>query len=351
MEDACQLQERIIEVLSAVPGLLDLRVLHVTMALADSYWNLDKIPKSLDLLLGVVGKSSATLGPQAVTTLRAMDRLAGTLWLCGQGGKAKELSETAVTGLRRVVSPEHPYLLDAMDNWGRTLMHLGRAREAAELHKEVLRERDFQLGSSHPDTLMAMANLGMTYHALKQFRQAEELLDKVFHERCRVLGEDHAYRLWAINDLAKIHCDRGYPIEAEAMLTDILPTVVRTLGEEHIGMSMTKYNLARAFTMQLRWADSRRVLLELIEVQERKMPVAHPDRIASAMELAKITKQLGDLEEAKVIFRNAINLSTAVHGPGDTRTRNAIGQLSAIHIAQGDFRQAEEIDIKIREAI
>ena len=349
--EASQMQERIIKIRkSVVEDSLSSDTLDTMIALADSYWNLDQIIKSLQLLSEVVETSRTTLGAHDIKTLRAMDKLAGTLWLCGRRAKAKELSDFAVDSLRRILSPDHPYTLDAMDTLGRTLMHMDRAQEAAALHTEVLNHRERRLGLSHPETLMAMANLGMSYHALKKFKHAEELLNTVFHERSRILGEEHAYTLWAINDLAKIRCDRGYPIEAEMMLVEIIPTVIRTLGEEHVGMSMTKYNLAHSYIAQQRWADAGRLIREIIEIQNKRMPPEHPDRIASAMELAKITKALGQMEEAKSMFKDIIAISKKVHGPRDSRTRKAMGQLAAIFIAQGNIAEADVIEADLRDS-
>lgn len=349
-KEASALQERIMRIYKSDNSSNEIRAFDIMIALAETYWNLDQIGKSLQLLHQAVQVVTSTLGPYDPRTLRATDKLAGTLWLCGRRAEAKNLSEVTVDRLSIVLSPDHPYTLDAMDTLGRTLMHLHQAREAAKLHDKVLEKRMDRLGPSHPDTLMAMANLGMSYHGLKDFTQAEELLSTVFHERSRVLGAEHAYTLWAINDLAKIRCDRGYPIEAEGMLTEMLPIVTRTLGEDHVGMSMTKYNLATTYYAQERWADGRRLLLEIIEIQKKKMPAQHPDRIASALELARGTRHLGHAEEAKEMLKEIIDLSVAVHGPEDTRTLKALGRLSSIYIAQGDLEEAEKIDAMLRKA-
>ena len=349
--EASQMQERIIKIRKSVVGnSLSSDTLDIMMDLADSYWNLDQIAKSLQLLSEVVETSRVTLGAQDIKTLRAMDKLAGTLWLCGRRDKAKELSDFAVHSLRKILSPDHPYTLDAMDTLGRTLMHVERAQEAAALHSEVLNYRARRLGLNHPETLMAMANLGMSYHALKNFKQAEELLATVLHERSRILGGEHAYTLWAVNDLAKIRCDQGYPIEAEMMLTEIIPTVIRTLGEDHVGMSMTKYNIAHSYMAQQRWADAGRLIREIMEIQKNKMPPEHPDRIASAMELARITKAIGQMEEAKFMFKDVIAISRTVHGPRDSRTRKAMGQLAAIFLAQDNIAEADAIEAELRDS-
>ena len=346
-KEASRLQQLIIDAYKhggphSVPALLD-----VTMGLAHSCWNLDEVVRSLQLLSSVVKQSEGSLGEDDIRTLRAKDKLAETLWLIGKRQEARKLSEDAVEKLKHILGPTHPYTLDAMDNLGRTYLHLGRASEAKQLHYKVLDSRDRMLGLSHPDTLMTMQNLGMSFHALKDLDQAEGLLDVVFFERSRVLGDEHAYTLWAINDLAKIRCDQGRPEEAEAMLTGILEIVTRTLGNEHIGMCMTKQNLIRAYNAQQRWTDALATTTELTAIQSKKMPPEHPDRIVSAGELAKITKHLGRLDEAQGMFIKVVELSTKVHGLEDYRTQNALGQLSAVYIAQGKFEEAAALDMEI----
>lgn len=348
---ASQIQERVIEIEKSRREVPCTDLLDVMIALADSYWHLDRLAESLGLLSEAVQISKSSLGNDDTSTLRAMDKLAGALWLFGYLDKAKSLSEEAVGGFRKVRGSNHHYTLDAMDTLGRTLMHLDLANKAEELHKEVLDSRKRLLGPSHPDTLMAMANLGMTYHALKDLDRAEELLELVYLERSRILGQEHAYTLWAINDLSKIRCDQGRAVEAETMLTGILDTVVRTLGMEHVGMLMTKYNLAHAYSMQERWAESQHILLELIEIQKKKAPAEHPDSIGVRLELAKVTKHLGQLDEAKLMMKDVVETTGKVYGLDHTRTRNALGQLAAIHIAKGQLEEADRIEARLRQSL
>ena len=351
-KEASRLQEHIVDIWRCKGDVSKAEHMEVMIALADSYWNLDRIADSSNLLSETAQMSIAILGKEDTTTLRATDKLAGALWLCGRRDEAKDLSEEAVRGLQKTVGPIHPHTLDAMDNLGRTLMHLDRGHEAEKLHRDVLHGRKKILGASHPDTLMAMANLAMAHHALKNLDQAEELLELVLHERSRILGKEHPYTLWAINDLSKICSDQGRPMEAESMLAEILDTVVRILGSEHIGMMMTKFNLAHALFMQERWADSERVLREVVELQKRKhVPAEHPDSIETRLELAKVTKHLGRLDEAEAMFKNIVEVADVVYGRGNFRSRGAMGQLAATYIARGRLEEADGIEAMLKESI
>ena len=71
--EASQIQERIVKIRKSVVGdSLSSDTLDIMIALADSYWNLDQIVKSLQLLSEVVETSRTTLGAQDIKTLRAI---------------------------------------------------------------------------------------------------------------------------------------------------------------------------------------------------------------------------------------------------------------------------------------
>ena len=100
---------------------------------------------------------------------------------------------------------------------------------------------------------------------------------KALDSRTVILGEEHAYTLWSINNMSKVRCAQGRPDEAVDMLEAIVPVVERTLGSAHVGMSMTRYNLATAYTAQRRWEDAEIIIKEQLEV----VPPRHPDWVIS----------------------------------------------------------------------
>lgn len=345
---AITLQEDVLQVLSECLGPEHPETLQAMTALSSSFWNFKRPSEALKLQRQVMESSSKTMGTDDPRTLKAMDTLAATYWLCGKRREAELLGEKAVKGMEITLGHGHPDTLTAQENLGRTYMHRGRYEAARDLQRGVLESRRKMYGPSHPDTLMAMANLGMTYHALGSFAEAEKLLEAVTETRKRVLGQEHAYTLWAINDLSKIYLDQGHPTEAEEMLRAILDVVTRTLGNDHIGMSMTMMNLARAVNGQGKWADGQQILTDLIEMQQRTLGPEHPDTLAAKAELARSVKHLGDLRTAETMFLEAIDKMTNVLGAKHVWTQRAIGQLSAIYIAQNRMQEAEELDSRLR---
>lgn len=113
-------------------------------------------------------------------------------------------------------------------------------------------------------------------------------------------------------------------------------------------MIMTQFNLAHAYATQERWADSQCILLELMENQRKIVPHEHPDMIEAELELARITKQLGQLDEAETLLKRNVSMAEKVHGPHDSRTLNAMGQLAAIYIARGQPEEADNIEARFR---
>ena len=98
---------------------------------------------------------------------------------------------------------------------------------------------------------------------------------------------------------------------------------------------MTKYNLAHSCFMQERWAESKHILLDFIEIQKKKqVPAEHPGSIDVRLELLKVTKQLRQLDDAELMKKNVVEMTRKVYGPDHKRSGNAMDQLAAICTAK-----------------
>lgn len=275
----------------------------------------------------------------------ALNEITLTLWLAGIREKSKQAGEKALKGLMLHYGPDDPKTLDAMFNLARTYLHLADYEQCHHLLVQVVKRRKRYFGSHHPDTLMARNELGMCYRATGKLAIAERLVSNVLQSRKRILGEEHAYTLWSINDLSKIMCDRELPQEAASMLEDIVPVVMRTLGEDHIGMSMTKSNLARAYSLCKRWGESEALLTTLLE----RIPAEHPDYIHVMHGYVHVLVKLKRLEEADAICNSLLSTitETEVLAIDNPRTVAIAELLSSIYQAQGRRGKIASLKVKV----
>lgn len=233
--------------------------------------------------------------PDYVEYCTALNDIAQSLWLAGQHNLSRQAGEHAVKGLLKHRGPDDPTTLDAMLNLGRTLHHL-REYETSHRYLVLVHQKRKQFfGHSHPDTLMARNELGASFRALGRASIAESLIANVLKVRKKTLGEEHAYTLWSVNEYSKILCDRGHSATAVSMLEGIIPTVIRTLGEDHVGMSMTKGNLVRAYSLNKRWDDAERTLQGLLST----VGPTHPNWISFMCGYIHVRTRMGRLNETE----------------------------------------------------
>ena len=282
--------------------------LRIQRSLAHTHWNLFEIRPAIETQLRVLKSrwmSRPSLGswltwppwfPDHVSYCVALDDLTLTLWLAGKRDWSKRTGERAVRGLTKRLGPDDPVTLSAMFNLARTYLHLGDPRASHRLLLRVIKRRKHFFGLDHPDTLMARNELGMCLCAQKKnLAAAEGLVSEVLKSRRKILGDEHAYTLWSVNDLAKVLCERRRPHESAAMLEEILPIARRTLGDDHVGVSMTKWNMARAYFLLERWEDAEELTSSLLTT----VPEDHPDWIDLQSGYVFLLVRLERLQEAE----------------------------------------------------
>lgn len=233
--------------------------------------------------------------PDYVEYCTSLSDIAQSLWLSGQHNLSRRAGEHAVKGLLKHRGPDDPATLDAMFNLGRTLHHLRDYERSHRYLVLVVQKRKRFFGPNHPDTLMARNELGASFRALGRASIAERLIANVLEARKETLGEEHAYTLWSVNEYSKILCDRGHSATAVSMLEGIIPTVIRTLGEDHVGMSMTKGNLVRAYSLNKRWDDAERTLQGLLSA----IGPTHPNWISFMCGYIHVRTKMGRLKETE----------------------------------------------------
>ncbi|KFY10202.1 hypothetical protein V491_07769 [Pseudogymnoascus sp. VKM F-3775] len=271
------------------------------------YWNLFQVEPCIEIQANIMRSrlfkrpsladwmSWPLWKPDHIEYCTALSDITQSLWLAGKNNLSKRAGEHAVKGLLKHRGPDDPATLTAMFNLGRTLHHLRDYERSHRYLVHVLQKRKRFFGPDHPDTLMARNELGTSFRALGRMDIAERLIANVLEARKRTLGEEHAYTLWSVNEYSKILCDRGRSATAVSILEEIIPTVIRTLGEDHVGMSMTRGNLARAYSLNKRWDDAEGTLRRLTSTADP----AHPHWIGLMCGYIHVRTKIGRIKETE----------------------------------------------------
>lgn len=155
--------------------------------LATIHRDLGNLEEALNLQSRVVDKFKAYLGEASLETLHEMSCLAIVLKRGGDFGQALHL-EQRVLRVYRDEFGDRIEIWDKMRNLAITFYHLRRYDEAVSLEQEVLKGKSKLYGQDHVETASAMQNLATTYRHLGRYREALGLYSRALTIRESVLG-------------------------------------------------------------------------------------------------------------------------------------------------------------------
>jgi eukaryotic-like serine/threonine-protein kinase len=230
--------------------------------------------------------------------------------------------------------------LQVLRDYGITLAGTyGRLENALQIlgQVEAMSERLGHPGLHHVEALSA-AGVALFSHA--RYEEAAT----AFGDAARLAGElhgiDHPVRLGALGNLAHTQAEMGNFDIAEQLFGDVIDIQRRVLGEQHPNLGKTLHSMGSLHwrqgeveSAQAWWLKARKTLLQ-------RLPPEHPDVAAIQNALALAARELGDLEQAEVMFHEALTSLRLAYGESNLRVPMILVNLSGIRSRQGEIDEA-----------
>jgi eukaryotic-like serine/threonine-protein kinase len=110
---------------------------------------------------------------------------------------------------------------------------------------------------------------------------------------------------------------------------------------------------ATAFLWEDDAASAERNAREAVDIYSAVFPPLHPDRAQAQAQLGEALRLQGRLDEASVIFKEALNAYSIVYGDDDRRVADVLDSLAKIRRGQRDLSDAEKfaqqaVDVAIK---
>ncbi|KAL9133356.1 MAG: hypothetical protein Q9175_005466 [Cornicularia normoerica] len=293
----------------------------ILLLLSSTYWQLTRIQEAADLQQRVLEACIKVRGKDDLKTIKIMDAYGSSRWQQGRIPEARKIHETAVEGFKNLLGENHVDTLRAMGNLGRAIGKDFSFTEPIKIHSKVVSGLRDKLGHSHLDTLIAMDNLAMAHFDRAAFGyghrgdldHAVKIEQEGFETRKKKLGREHVYTLWAGLNLARIKALRG---EIDEALSIFLPghTIARrNLGEDHFGVLFGKMHHGRILVYAKKYKEAEDMFSEIIE-SHRGPRKGHPDRLFAIFSLIKCRNMLGKQAETTVLLEELTESTKALFG-------------------------------------
>jgi tetratricopeptide (TPR) repeat protein len=231
----------------------------------------ERIADAEPLAVGSVEICERALGDNHSATADALNILAELRLQQARRDESISLRRRASEIALNALGSDNDLTLEIDNNLAASLVLAGKATEGAELLRSVV-ERRRRVTPRHPELGNALANLGATMVALGQFAAAEAILKDAVELNTQLSGPLSLVTLSARNAC-------NYAIEGQSRWDEAERRYLAVLADRRsldggkapgLGSQRTLAFLARLYAKEERWADSARLVAEIILAQ-------HPD--------------------------------------------------------------------------
>jgi serine/threonine-protein kinase len=300
-----------------------------------------------DLLERGVARVEKDLADQPAIQAELLRDMAVSFWTLGEAERAKVVVERALALQRE--SAGGPSLLEAeiLTSMGGILLELADHPGAEKARRQALEINTALLASDDPRIASSMGDLGLVLMRQGRLDEAEPLLRGSYEILVKRLGEENDKTARSLVDLAELSMAKAAPKEAVALYSRALETARKMHGETHPNVAELYGRLGNALRESGDLAGAESMMREALKGYKELLGEEHPTVAANIATLAVLLHNKGDLAGAEEGFRDALARARKVPGMEGDVSR-ILGNLAAV---VGDRGKLDEAVLVFTEAV
>jgi tetratricopeptide (TPR) repeat protein len=384
--EAAELQQKVLDKLSALKGERDMFTLSAMADLSLTYYGQDKMGEAKSLLLRVLDGIRSNLGEAHPSTLVIENDLASIFYQQGDLEEAEKLFRKTLIAKKRthgignrstlatmgnlalitryrgnlaesealnrqalkvredILFPGHPDILTNLGNLAAVLQARGKLEEAESVAQKCLENTEKALGTDHPETFTSMHNLASILQDRAKFSDALKLYLKAREckERHPSLGTNHARTMDTISCLAILYTELGMFAEALDCDQRVLDAISTKPGGEHSVLYLsTKRHLGTIYHKLGKYKEAEEHIFcayqEQLQAHELTLST-----LATMQAYASISADLGRKTDALELYHQVLAGREAKLGPKHQRVLDTVDALGELYCALGQYEEAEK---------
>lgn len=329
--------ERALALARGLHGPDDLRTLDLETSLAHNRFQLGERVGGENDLRSVRERYLRVAGPDHPHTLTAGTHLAQMLLLSGRHAEATAMLRELRAARLRIFGSDAAPTLETESVLTEVLSAQGMFAESQELQAAVLEKQRRTLGPEHPSTIRTLAAMGLTCYSAGQLAASIRHYREALELSRRINGPESPQTASLVVNLATSLRVGGDLDGAENLLRELLPIVRRTRGPEHASTLSALYGLAAIHRARQQPAEAEPLLRECLAAYRRGMAGLS---LQVLLELCATLQDLGRLDEAEKLAREALEYCHHTFGAEHPTTSNAMAQLAAVFHDQQRYPDA-----------
>lgn len=285
--------------------------------------------KAAELLQGVAEEMGKRLGPDHPVTIRVLNSLAAQELEQGELARAEERVRALLPLLDRL--PPRDRLIGLVSSTAATIAYVqGRLEEAIELSRRSLDLALAEQSEEHEDSIRSMLNHANILLAANRNEEAAEWFGRLMEATRRRYGPAHPEALAVTGEYAAFLRDVGRLDEAIAIFEDLRPRIEQRFGRDHERTLMMLYQYAGALQRAGRFEDALPLSAALLDRAEAVLGARHPVALLAPLRHARSLMGLGRFREAREQLDRAWNALKAADASREWRAwvAEALAELS-----------------------
>jgi len=311
--------------------------------LALLYWRMGEYAKAEPLYQEALRIDQKVLGLEHPDMARSLNNLADLYHAMGEYAKAEPLLQEALQILQKVLGPEHPDAVVSLNNLAELYQDMGEYAKAEPLLQEALRIRQKTLGPEHPKTATSINNLALLYRVTGEYAKAEPLLQEVLRIRRKVLGPEHPDTAGSLSNLALLYQEMGEYAKAKPFYQEALKIRQKVLGSEHPDTATSLNNLAALYYATGDYAKAEPLYQEALKIDQKILGPEHPETATSLNNLALLYQAMGEYAKAELLYQESLKIMQKVHGPEHPDTATSLDNLARLEFDLGRIDEATSL--------
>ena len=288
--------------------------------------NSGNLERAEQIYRDVLEYDETRLGRHPLTAL-ALNNLANVLSERGRFDEADAKFKQALQIQEELLPAGHQEIATTHSNMGVNWNRRGEPAKGEPFVREALRLRREIFPPEHPTILTTLSILATLLYEQGHYEEAEKNFREILETRRRVLGT-HPHTAGSIFSVAIALQRQGKLEETEAMYRECVELYRQTVAPDSLELARPLSALGRTLLEQERADEAEPFLREALRVHQHLLGRGHRARLHTELDLARCLRELGRLDEARVLFGGILEL---IDEPGAEDNRQLDG-----------FREARE---------
>jgi serine/threonine-protein kinase len=279
------------------------------------------------------------LAGEPIVQARLLDIIGAIYLNRGMYDTARPLLEQALE-IRSAPGSSAKELADSLDRLAGLLRNMGSYAEAEPLYRRSLAIRRSRPADEEVELATTLHDFGRLYSYMARFEEGRAMLEEALAIRREKLGEESVEVARTLEYLGSLLRSQGDFAAAVESLDRALALYRRVegAGSNDLARTLNALGLARWRLGDLEAA--RRALAESLTLYRALMSSGQYTAIVEK-NLGKLLVELGELDEAERLVRNAAETTWALYGEDSLQSSRALWALAGVELARGRRDDAE----------